>query len=240
MIERIFDPSEVVLGEQGVRLEGVRGSAWVLDDRTLVTIEHVARGARLNDTWKDVTIFWSNAKNEEPGNKLHTRMRFKEMIPGVHQLEYAALLEVEYYVPGGMAAQIRATPLRRNEPVVGMGYAGGKLRFAEGRLAFPEPSGDPESGQKVEIPLPYLPFEMYDPEGNDGRGDRYALDYGASGGPIFDCNGNVAAIVQGFHSRQLHMLGQMQRVTTAWGTANVSGISASSLFARPSIQKGRK
>jgi hypothetical protein len=65
-------------------------------------------------------------------------------------------------------------------------------------------------------------LEMYD--GND----RLAVDYGASGAPVFDCNGRVAAVVAGVLTQTL-MLGGEVRVSTAWGMPNVLSVPVQAL-----------
>ncbi|HUO50610.1 MAG TPA: serine protease [Candidatus Paceibacterota bacterium] len=224
-IERMFDADEVQI-ENGKTIYGIRGVAWWLAPRMLVTIEHVATASKLNDDWKKVTLSWGDTKDGPASHSFETKARFKELVPGDQKLEYLALLEVENEPPGAVSASVRATPLRNGEPVIGVGYKDQKLRFAEGRLIFPKFSE--EGPQVAVVPLPYLPFELYDSDLS--KNDRYVFDHGASGSPLFDCNGEAVAVTQGLQTSTLTFFqGQSIRVTTPWGTANESGISTASL-----------
>jgi hypothetical protein len=61
-------------------------------------------------------------------------------------------------------------------------------------------------------------FELVD--GND----RLALDHGASGAPVFDCQGRIAAVVSNVLTATISFIPQPIRVSTAWGSANVAAV----------------
>src|SRR5262249_44486481 len=61
-------------------------------------------------------------------------------------------------------------------------------------------------------------LEMYD------GGDRLAVDHGASGAPVLDCEGRVAAVVSHVITQTLTMVSREIRVSTAWGTPNVVSV----------------
>ena len=226
-IERIFDPDEIFVDEHYVTIYGIKGSAWFLDTHTVATIEHVVTGAKLSTDWKEVRLFWSDEKDEKESHSTHVRVRLKDVAVGIRTLESIITLELEQAVEGVKIAKLRARPLQRNEAVVGIGYTADVLRFVEGRLAFPESDSATDG---ADAPSPYLPFEMVDREKKEGIGDRYALNNGSSGAPIFDCDGNVVAMVTKFSKQTMSFFGNEVEVTTPWGQANIFGVSTMSLL----------
>src|SRR5689334_14718978 len=66
-------------------------------------------------------------------------------------------------------------------------------------------------------------LEMYD--GND----RLAVDHGASGAPVFDCEGRVAAVISTVITQTLAWATDDIRISTAWGTPNVVSVPIQAL-----------
>jgi hypothetical protein len=66
-------------------------------------------------------------------------------------------------------------------------------------------------------------LEMYD--GND----RLAIDHGASGAPVFDCEGRVAAVISTVITQTFATPFSKGRVSTAWGTPNVVSVPIQNL-----------
>jgi hypothetical protein len=188
-IARTLDASEVRTDPKtGERITSIRASAWLYRDRqTLVTIEHAAEEMGLKrDVWKDITIAWSATEYESPHFFFEMRAMLLDTDDDSADAPVRIMLEDE--LPQRLIpAQLREGPLKDNDPVVAVGYTHGVLRFATGKLNFPEPSQDAELEEK---PSPYLPFEL----ANNNTNDRLAMDHGASGGPITDCDGKVAAV----------------------------------------------
>lgn len=203
-----------------------RGTAWFINPHTLVTIGHVVDGTVLSrNEWKEIFLMWSDGRDKEATRTLAVNARIQVRAVGDSRLEPNIVIELDKDVPGVSALQIREEPLMRDEPVVAIGYTRGILRFVTGRLALPQPSTDPQDSNAPQPP-PYLPFELVDQDKKNGVGDRYAIDNGASGGPIADCNGKVAATIVAFSKRSFTLgLAGMEPliITTPWGEANVTG-----------------
>ena len=62
----------------------------------------------------------------------------------------------------------------------------------------------------------------------DGN-DRFAIDHGASGAPVFDCEGRVAAVVSTVITQTFATPFGKTRVSTAWGTPNVVSVPVQNL-----------
>jgi hypothetical protein len=50
------------------------------------------------------------------------------------------------------------------------------------------------------------------------------LDHGASGAPVLDCDGRVAAVVTTLMTRTMNFLSNVIRISTAWQSPNVVAI----------------
>ncbi len=59
--------------------------------------------------------------------------------------------------------------------------------------------------------------------------DRLALDHGASGAPVFDCDGRVIAVVSNIFAKTIPFMSQAIRVSTAWGNPNIAAVPISVL-----------
>ena len=71
---------------------------------------------------------------------------------------------------------------------------------------------------------------MWDIE--ESNNDRYVLDHGASGAPIVDCEGNVAAVASSIVTQgSLYLPGREIKLTTLWGMANNTAALIQPLFA---------
>jgi len=227
---REFEPEEVYVNrETFTRIHGIKGTAWFVDSQTLVTISHVVTSSKIGGDWKEVTLSWSDAKDEKISHSLKVQVRIKDIVVGIAALEPIITLEIKETLGGVKKTNVRASPLTNNEPVVGIGYRDGALRFAKGHLAYPEPSENEDDNSQA--PPPYLPFEIYDSD--ESKNDRYVFNHGASGAPLFDCDGNVVAVVQALMIRTLtEFAGQKIEVTTPWGMANMTGVSTIPLLDR--------
>jgi hypothetical protein len=93
--------------------------------------------------------------------------------------------------------------------VVSFGYPGNRLRFAEGRFV--------QYGAGDDFPG-FALLELYD--GND----RLAVDYGASGAPVLDCNGRVVAVVSNVLTQTIEVPSRAIRISTAWQMPNVISV----------------
>ncbi len=221
---------------------GIGGTAWFLDKKTLVTIEHVVVAAHLSATeWRPVTFFWSDAEGGKSAHVLETRARIANVFAGDPGAEVIVALELKDVVEGAQIAKIRYAPLRQNEPIVALAYPapdGSRaltayatpdpdpvLRIALGNVRYPTPSEDARS-DKAKEPPPYIPLDV-----GDRNNHRDVLNRGASGAPVFDCVGQVVATVQDYASRPMNVaaFGSLN-VPPPWGQANNFAVSASSIL----------
>lgn len=228
MLERMFDKDERYFDQKEFKwVEGIQGTAWFVDKQTIATIGHVATSAKLDGSWKEVTLAWSDGKDEETSLSLKVRVQLKDIIVGPENLEPIMTLELEIPIDDAFVAPIRYTPLQNKEAVVGLGYRDGALRFAHGYLNYPKPSSEPSDSDPP--PKPYLPFELFDAD--ESKNDRYVFDHGASGSPLFDCDGNVVAVVQAMMEWPFPAGKVFGRTTTtsAWGDANMTGVSTANM-----------
>jgi hypothetical protein len=197
-------------GKPGVT--GIRGTGWFLSSRSIVTAAHVAEAMRLtNETWTTVTVRERDAQRSIP-------VRIQRVI-GTHA-ERLALLELRDPFPKATALAIRAEPLVPEEALITLAYPGGRLRQANGRFVEMGAEG-PSAGLAM--------LELY-----DGT-DRLALDHGASGAPVLDCEGRVVAIVANVFAQTLRFQAQVIRISTPWQSPNVAAVPAAALlgFAAP-------
>jgi Trypsin-like peptidase domain len=197
-ITRHFNEEEAK-AEPGVI--GIRGTAWFLSSRLVVTAAHVSEAMHLSaHEWKDVEMQNGEGKRSVSVRLLH--------LAGVHA-EKIAVLELEAAVPNAVALQHRAEPPIPDEQVVSLAYPDNQLRFAGGRFV--------QEGRDEKFAGSSL-FEMYD--GND----RLVLDHGASGAPVLDCDGRVVAVVTTLITRTMSFLSSVIRISTAWQSPNVVAI----------------
>jgi Trypsin-like peptidase domain len=180
---------------------GIRGTAWFLSARLVVTAAHVAEAMHLSaQEWKDVEI-----RDGESKRSVAVRVRH---LAGP-QVEKIAVLELRSTIPDAVVLQRRAGPLVPEEGVVSLAYPKSQLRFAGGRFV--------QYAEDAKLAGSAL-LEMYDGD------DRLVLDHGASGAPVLDCNGRVVAVVMILLTRTMSFLSNVIRVSTAWNSPNVVAI----------------
>jgi hypothetical protein len=181
-------------------LLGIQGAGWFVSSRSMVTVAHVAEAMHLSsEDWKDIEI-----RNEE--SKRSVAVRLSRFVGT--QSEKIALLELKTALPDVRFLRLRMEPLVADERVLSVAYAGDRLRVADGRFVEYRAHGD-----LVGAAL----FELYD--GND----RLAIDHGASGTPILDCQGRVVAVVSNILTQTIQIFSRV-RVSTAWGDPNVVSV----------------
>ncbi len=202
-IARYFDDAERAVQEDDAI--GIQGSGWFLTPTALVTIAHVVTAMNLTaKDWKPIEIRDGDTTWSAPA-------RIKRLVgPGTDKL---AVLELQTAIPAAHSLLLRTAPLVPDERVVTLAYTAGRARFVFGRFAHYGEERRTADGAML---------EMY-----DGK-DRLAVDYGASGAPVFDCNGRVAAVVADVLTQTL-MLGREVRVSTAWGMPNVVSVPVQAL-----------
>ena len=194
-------------------LDGYRATAWFYGStRYLVSIAHFVDEAPVlpRGEWRKVDV-------QQRDVTVQVSARLLAVVRAVP--EGFALFELREPFPNARTLKLREKPLSRNEPVRSIAYLDG-LRFAKGRFAEIAGSGDvPRDNPFAKVQPGSGLFEMWDIE--ERNNDRYVLDHGASGAPIVDCEGNVAAVASSIITQgSLHFAGRGFTLTTPWGIAN--------------------
>jgi len=202
-IMRHFD--DVERGTQS-NLIGVRGTGWFLSPTTIVTAEHVTAGMKLStQDWKQLEIV------DGDGSQF-IAARIQRLAGG--QAEKLAVIELQRAVSAARSFAIRREPLVPEEQVMTLSYPAGRFRLVGGRFVR---FGD--DGKLAGTAL----LEMYEGE------NRMVIDHGASGAPVVDCDGRVAAVVSNVFTQSIVWVSQEIRISTAWGMPNVVSVPVQAL-----------
>jgi hypothetical protein len=204
-------------------LDGYRATAWFYGStRYLVSIAHFVDDAPVlpRGEWRKVDVRQRDVTVEVNARLLAVVKALPEGF---------AIFELREPFPNAQTLKLREKPLSRNEPVRGIAYLDG-LRFAKGRFAEIATSSDiPRDHPFAKVRPGSGLFEMWDIE--ERKNDRYVLDHGASGAPIVDCEGNVAAVASSLVTQgSLSFAGRVIRLTTPWGMANNTAALIQPLF----------
>ena len=116
--------------------------------------------------------------------------------------------------PRPMTLSGTSRPLRSEDRLVTLAYPNQNPRFVSGR--FVQYATD---GRLAGTAL----LEMY--EGDN----RFAVDDGASGAPVFDCEGRIAAVISTVITQIFQTPFGVLRISTAWGTPNVVSVPVQKL-----------
>lgn len=203
-ITRYFDDAERAAKPDVI---GTRGTAWFLSPTTIVTAEHVSAGMMLTpQDWKPLEI-----RDGDDTRSIPARV---ERVMGTGP-EKLAVLALQSEFPGARSAAIRTAPLAPEDQVVTLAYSEGRPRVVGGR--FVKHGGDDERFAGAAL------LEMFDGD------DRMAVDYGASGAPVYDCDARVVAVVTTVITQTLPGLSGRMRTSTAWGMPNVLSVPIQAL-----------
>jgi len=204
-------------------LEGYRATAWFYGStRYLISIAHFV---------DDVPVLprgeWRKVDVQQRDVTVQVSARLLAVVRALP--EGFALFELREPFPNAQTLKLREKPLSRNEPVRSIAYLDG-LRLAKGRFAEIAGSSDiPGDHPFAKVRPGSGLFEMWDIE--ERNNDRYVLDHGASGAPIVDCEGNVAAVASSVVTQgSLYFAGREFRLTTPWGMANNTAALIKPLF----------
>jgi len=201
-----FDVRRAVIAAAKPGVIGTSGTAWFLSSTTIVTAEHVSAGMMLTaQDWKTLEIRDGDETRSIAARVVRVTGRGAEKL---------AVIELQSALPGARSAAIRAAPLAPDDQVVTMAYPDGRPRVVGGRFVK---NGDDERFAGAAL------LEMFD--GND----RLAVDYGASGAPVYDCDGRIAAVVTTVITQTFPGLSGSMRISTAWGMPNVLSVPIQAL-----------
>jgi hypothetical protein len=201
-ITRYFDDTE----RAARRLLGIAGTGWFQSPTTIVTVEHVAVAMGLSpQDWKPISIT-DGADSQSSSARI-------QRIAG-RRAEKLAVLELQTAIPVARKVEIRRSPLAPEQRLVTLAYPHERPHVVGGR--FVQYGTD---GKLAGMAL----LEMYD--GNH----RLAIDHGASGAPVFDCEGRVAAVISTAIVQTFQTPFGVLRTSTAWGNPNVMSVPIQAL-----------
>jgi hypothetical protein len=185
---------------------GIHGTAWFQSATNVVTVGHVATAMGLStEDWKPLDI------KDGAESKLISA-RIQRWVGS--DTEKLVVLELQTAFPAARSVAIRMAPLRSEDRLVTLAYPNQNPRFVSGR--FVQYATD---GRLAGTAL----LEMY--EGDN----RFAVDHGASGAPVFDCEGRIAAVISTVITQILRTPFGVLRTSTAWGTPNVVSVPVQKL-----------
>jgi hypothetical protein len=202
-IARYFDD-----GENTARpdLAAIKGTAWFLSPTSIVTAEHVAAAMLLSaQDWKTLEI--------ESGNGSRSIKARIRRVAGAEP-EKLAVIELQDPVEHVRVVRIRREPLSPEEQVMTITYPGGRPHPVAGHFVR---MGD--AGKLAGMAL----MEFF--EGDN----RLIVDHGASGAPVLDCEGRVAAVVSNVFTQDIEFPSRVIRISTAWGMPNVVSVPLQAL-----------
>jgi len=202
-IMRHFDGAE---REGRSDLIGVQGTGWFLSSTTLVSAEHVTAAMRLStEEWKPLEL-----TDGDGSQSIAARI---QRVAGP-EAEKLAIIELQSAVSNARSVTIRKEPLQPEEPVMTIAYPAGHPQPVSGRFVR---VGD--DGKLTGMAL----LELYDGD------NRLAVDHGASGAPVIDCNGRVVAVISDVLTQSIHWAYREIRISTAWGMPNVVSVPVQAL-----------
>jgi Trypsin-like peptidase domain len=186
---------------------GIQGTAWFQSATNIVTVGHVATAMGLStEDWKPLDI-------KEGADSKVIYARIQRWLGG--GTEKLVVLELQAAFPAARSVAIRTAPLMPEDRLVTLAYPNQDPRIVNGR--FVQYVTD---GRLAGTAL----LEMY--EGNN----RFAVDHGASGAPVFDCAGRIAAVISTVITQIFQTPFGVLRTSTAWGTPNVVSVPVQKLM----------
>ena len=197
-ITRYFDEAERNAQSDVV---GIHGTAWFQTATNVVTVGHVVTAMGLStEDWKPLDI-------KDGADSKVISARIQRWVGG--GTEKLVVLELQAAFPAARSVPIRTAPLKPEDRLVTLAYPDQNPRFVSGRFVQHVTDGR-LAGSAL--------LEMY--EGDN----RFAIDHGASGAPVFDCEGQIAAVVSIVITQILQTPFGVLRTSTAWGTPNVVSV----------------
>ncbi|MFZ0095261.1 MAG: serine protease [Pseudolabrys sp.] len=203
-ITRYFDEAE---RNAQPDLVGIHGTAWFQSPTIIVTAAHVASGMKLS------AQEWKSLKLEDGADSQWISVRIGRLAGG--HAEKLAVLELQTAVSTARSVAIRISPLAPEDRVVTFAYPNQRLHTVAGRFVQYV-----DNGRLAGTAL----FEIY--EGDN----RLVIDHGASGAPVFDCEGRVAAVISTVITQNLATPFGEMRIPTPWGSPNVVSVPVHQLM----------
>ena len=197
-ITRYFDSAERASQPD---LLGIQGTGWFQSPSVIVTVEHVVAAMGLStEDWKILTI-------QDGADSYSISVRIQHVAgAGTEKL---AVLELQTAISTARSVPIRVSPLVPDDRIVTLAYPNRQPRSVSGRFVQYATEGRLAGTGLLEI---------Y--EGTN----RLAIDHGASGAPVFDCEGRIAAVISTVITQIFRTPFGEQRISTAWGTPNVVSV----------------
>jgi Trypsin-like peptidase domain len=203
-VTRYFDEAERNVPSDVI---GIQGTAWFQSPTNIVTVGHLASAMGLStEDWKPLDI-----KDGADSKIISARIR-RWIGDGTEKL---VALELQAAFPAARSVAVRMAPLSPEDRLVTLAYPDQNPRFVSGR--FVQYATD---GRLAGTAL----LEMY--EGDN----RFAVGHGASGAPVFDCEGRIAAVISTVITQVFQTPFGVLRTSTAWGTPNVVSVPVHKLM----------
>src|SRR5262245_22888638 len=203
-ITRYFDHAERAAQPN---LLGIQGTGWFRSTTVIVTVEHVVAAMGLStESWRILTI--------QDGPETHSIPVRIQRVAGEGP-EKLAVLESQTPISAARSVPIRMSPLVLDDRIITVADPNRERRAVTGR--FVQYATD---GKLAGTGL----LEIY--EGNN----RLVIDHGASGAPVFDCEGRIAAVISTVITQFFRTPFGEQRISTAWGTPNVVSVQIDELL----------
>jgi len=195
-ITRHFDETERLSQRPGVI--GIRGAGWFRSPTTIVTVEHVANAMGLStEDWKLLKI----------GDNQTVSVRVYRWLDG--RVERLAVLKLQTAIATAQSIAIRTGRLAPEDRVVTLVSLDRNPRSVIGRFVQYVDDGNLAGSALLEV------FE--------GE-NRLVIDHGASGAPVFDCEGRIVAVISTVMTQALGSPFGVIRISTAWGSPNVVSV----------------
>jgi Trypsin-like peptidase domain len=177
---------------------GIQGTGWFQSPSTIVTVEHVATAMGLSaEDWKLLKI----------GDSQSNFVRIQRLVGG--RIERLAVLKLQTAVAAAQSVAIRTSPLAPEDRVVTLVSLDRNPRSVVGRFVQYADDGRLAGGALLEV---------YEGE------NRFVIDHGASGAPVFDCEGRIAAVISTVITQIFRTPFGDKRISTAWGSPNVVSV----------------
>jgi hypothetical protein len=177
---------------------GIQGTGWFQSPTTIVTVEHVAAAMDLStEDWKPLKI----------GDSQSISVRIQRLMGG--RFERLAVLKLQTAVAAAQSVAIRTAPLAPEDRVVTLVSLDRNPRSVVGRFVQYVDDGRLAGSALLEV---------YEGE------NRFVIDHGASGAPVFDCEGRIAAVISTVITQVFRTPFGDKRIPTAWGSPNVVSV----------------